>query len=245
VATYQSECDAYEKFTALMKQAIDCRALFINAGLDIPLPLRRFLDEPVASENSANVAVVPPPKAPPAPPGSKEDWIWVSIREMAATGLVLGILREAGTPMRSRDVRAIVQKLRPEILSGTIANIGTRLKNKEIETTDDGWRLINPEKAPVLFKDFAWGPVTIFIKQEVAAYRREIIKHILSQEIYRSGLQNSQLLALMTNQPGASVPLTKDILKEDINYLSSPEVGIIKRVGGSKKWRLVSSQETG
>ena len=75
--------------------------------------------------------------------------------------------------------------LLPNVPRGSISNIGTRLFGDLIEKTDDGWKLLKPERAGIIQDGMLWGPPVIFGKEELAAQRRDAILHVL--KLFPSG----------------------------------------------------------
>ncbi len=74
----------------------------------------------------------------------------------------------------------------------------------------------------------------MFMKQELAARRREAVLHIL--KLFPSGLQNLQIVEQLETCAWLKTPLNKDLMKADIEELK--KAGRVKRVGNTNKWAL-------
>lgn len=232
---FNAEQEALHSLMDLYDQAKKCRTLFEQAHMALPEPLKRVLgingtgDKTVASH-------IAPPTMPPMPTEAETDWIWIRAGDATPTSVVLGILRTNKTPLRARDVNTRVNQILPLVSSGTLSNIGTRLKNKLIRFTDGGWELIDSEKAPVMHREFLWGAPSMFGKMDLAAHRRAAILHILGAS--PSGLQVMQLVGeLHKCSSWVHAPVSKDLVKEDIATLFKR--GKVRRRGNTKKWEIV------
>lgn len=233
------EREAYQSFTDLLGQAERCRTLFEHANIAIPEPLKRLLGISDSYTRAPQRALIPAPERNP-PPGAAPDWISIELKEAIATTLVLHVLRASHPqPMRPRDVATRVAELRPEISNGTIANIGSRLDKKQIRRAQGMWGLIRQEDGAVLHQGRLWGPASIFDKYELASHRREAILHVLRH--FPIGLQNLQILEQLKNLPWLHAPLTKDLVKEDMNTLLTERV--VRRRGNTRKWEPVPDRE--
>jgi len=226
-----------QSLLSLMEAARECRRLYDAANMNVPEPLARLLGEepsPSASTGAKPRLIVPPPERPSAPAEYRDDWIWIPLSAATATTLVLGVLRGATVPMAAKEVVARVQRVRPDAVGGTIANIGTRLSSTVLRRTDQGWSLEDSSRAPVLFGDFAWGSPDVFGKQELAAHRRQTILHVL--RVNPDGLQTTQLLKMLGRCPWLRAPVTKDLVKIDMEELQGD--GQVRRIGNTRKWAL-------
>lgn len=241
---FTKEAVAYQALARLLESAQDCKRMFEEAGVgSLPNPLMRLLGEEGVLTLSPPALrarmTIPPPPRPSAPEGVAHEWIWVPVADLKATNLVLAILRGAGRPTPAREVIEGVQRLRPDISKGTIANIGTRLGDTTIVRSDDGWCLAQGRLAPILHGEYAWGPVEFFEPHEIAAHRRLAILHILHSQ--PDGLQIMQITkTLQESCPWLprEIPRTKDLVKMDMDALDVS--GVAKRVvGHSGKWRAL------
>ena len=77
--------------------------------------------------------------------------------------------------------------------------------------------------------EYVWGSPDIFHKQELAAHRRYIIKHILGVV---GPLQMMQVVHHLSAYEGCKAPVNKDLVKLDIEALQ--EAGEIRRTQGRK-----------
>ncbi len=224
----------------LMEQAEECRKLFERANMALPEPLMRFLG--IADSTGAPVVsrvVIPPPDRTPRPPEARADWIWIHEEAVSPGVLTLAILR-AESPMRSRDIAKRVQSIQPSVNRGTIANLGTKLDAEGvIGRSEQGWWLANQDSAGVLFQRYVWGPAEIFGKYDLAAHRREAIRHLLS--LTPGGLQTSQIIEQLRTCTWMKAPLSKEMVQDDIELLAGQNV--IRRRGNSRKWELSQGGE--
>jgi hypothetical protein len=115
----------------------------------------------------------------------------------------------------------------------SLYNGGARAVGKLIHRGEDGWHLIDPAKVPLLFKGHIWGPPDVFQKQEVAAFRREVIRHLL---VNSPGLMEMQVVELLRQYSNYKVKANKDLVKGDMEAMQ--EAGEIKRIGNSRKWTI-------
>lgn len=238
---YSSEEEAFAAFAALMRQARECRTLFETAGVPLPARLRIFLSDVMIADVARDVerpmTVVPPPDPPPRPTEWQERWIWVPVSDVNTSGLVRGVLRGAKNPMTPKQIMEAVRGLgKSDVNAGSVANIGTRLSEAGEIMRDDGmWSMIDRARAPVLHEGYAWGPPSAFEKQEVAAYRRMCIIHVLRAQ--PDGLQPIQLTRTLQHCDWLQAPCSNDLVKFDIQELQESQK--IRRVGNTGKWRAV------
>jgi hypothetical protein len=237
-----AEQEAYQSVTALLEQARKCEQLHQRAGLTLPERVQRLLGSGLANgsgKSAQMVSHVPAPERNP-PKGAALDWISINTRDAIVTSVVLAILRDAKDPVRPRDITERVMALRPDSTSGSVANAGTRLSvDGVIERTEDGWKLAKPERAAVIQDGLLWGPSTIFIAAEIAAYRRDAILHILRH--FPKGLQVVQIAEQLNNCPWLQATANKDMLKADMQELVNARK--VRRVGNTKKWQLAPSEK--
>jgi hypothetical protein len=239
--SWLAEREAYQSFTELLAQAEKCRILFDRASIAIPEPLKRLLGTSDVFGRGPQRALIPPPERNSPPEGSPE-WISIDLKDAITTSIVLCVLRgNHPQPMRPKDVAARVEELRPEISSGTIANIGGRLDGKQIRRSQGLWGLIRPEQGAVLHQGRLWGDAKIFDKYELASHRREAILHVL--RYFPTGLQNLQILEQLKNLSWLHAPLTKDLVKEDMNALLTER--LVRRRGNTRKWEPAPTRERG
>ncbi len=235
------EIRALESLSKLMKAAEECRNLFDEAGMDYPEPLRRVLGQikPEDAAGATRTIQIPPPPVS-RPTGVGDGWIYVPKDALTPQTVVLGVLRDAAAPMPVGQIVSEVSANECDANDGSIANIGTRLQRLGIiERTDDGWRLLDKSKAPLLNGKYAWGPAEgVFMKQEVAARRREAIVYVLG--LFPSGLMNMQIVEQLEACAWLKTPLSKDLVKMDLEDLKA--AGRVKRVGNTNKWVLATEE---
>jgi hypothetical protein len=237
------ETRAYEALSRLMKVAAECRVVFDEVGLEYPPPLRRILGEDELEAGNAHGSPRPVRISAPSvarPEGVPDGWVNVPMEAVNPQTVVLGVLRDATVPMTVKQVVAEVKaRGTREVNDGSIANIGTRLEGAHvIERTDDGWALVDRSRAPLLNGPYAWGAPDVFMKQELAARRREAILHVL--RMFPAGLMNMQIVERLESCTWLKTPLAKDLIKMDMEDLQRAEK--VKRVGNTKKWVLATEQ---
>lgn len=236
--------DLYARAGNALKEAHDVAKAFSSLGMTVPEPLDRLVGDSASSSHGVRPApsratpTVPPMPQPPRPVGVPEDWIAIPIRGLQLTNVVLGVLRQNGantTPLRNKDIITAALELQPDAASGTIANIGSRLQGELIDRTEDGWRLIDETRAPILDGAFAWGPAKgMFKAHELAAYRREAIRHILGCS--PQGLMRMEIVRALNALDLPTGKANKDLVGQDLESMEYDEV--VRRVGKSRKWKL-------
>jgi hypothetical protein len=209
----------------------------------LPEPLKRFLGLDVAERESAAaqpklVAQIPPPQRK-RPEGASSEWVWVKIEDCTPTTLITAVLRSAGGGLGSRAAIEAVQKLKPELPSGSIYNSATRLQKEGVIDRSDGWRLAKPEAAPIIADTVLWGAPATLDKMELAAHRREAILHVLKH--FEMGLQVVQLVEQLKNAYWVKAPVNKDLLKADVKVLEHDRK--IRKRGNSNKWELAPTEK--
>jgi len=178
---------------------------------------------------------VPAPETPPRPSEWRDGWIWVPLKEMTPTGLVKGVLRGAGRRLSLKAIMETIAGLGVDnVNAGSVANIGTRLASlKVIDRSDDGWLLGSPQTAAVLHEDSAWGLPEVFDRQEITAYRRTGIRHLLRAN--PDGLLIAQIDGMLDDCEWMHAPHNKDQVKLDLKVLGM--AGEVQRLRGGK-WRF-------
>ncbi len=235
----EREREALEAYTALIAQAGNVRRLFEDAALPLPDRLSRFIGENQGSTNGSSKEPrirVSPPTSPPRPPNAKDDWIAVPICDLTSTTLLLGILRENGGPMPSKERLKKLKEYQPDTNLGSSLNVGHRLEGELITKTPEGWRITDPAQAPVFYKGNAWGPLGIFQPPERTAVRRMLIVHLLKAT--GAPLQATPILKLLQESQLWKSPVNKDLLKLDLMALK--EEGKIRGTGRPKKWIAIT-----
>lgn len=242
----QAETEALQSLVQLYAQAKQCKQLYERAHMMPPEPLRRFLDIPPEEHKPAPIATkltVEIPRPEHKRPGQATDeWVWVSVLDCRPTVLIPAIMENANEPLRAVDiVKLVVGALNGTVAPGSVYNAVARLKQQEvIEKNEDGvWQLLQPEMAGVIYQGFVWGPAKVFLKEELAAHRREAILHILSY--FSAGLELVQIVEQLQNCRWMKAPANKDLLKADIQVLEADRK--IKRRGHTRKWELVPTEK--
>jgi hypothetical protein len=231
---FELEMRAYKSLQGLMEAARETERLFRLAGLPVPLTLLRlFGDADVNGDGQDRRSAIPPMKSPDRPPEATSDWIWVEASELLTTNLILSILRvEGGGPKRPQELHQLSLAYKPESNVVSIFNAGSRIEGRLIRKDDNGWVLIDPAKVPILRKGFAWGPSEIFAAQEVASYRRAVVRHLL--ETSAGGLMTMQVVESLRNANEYKFPVTKELIQDDLEAMQG--AGRVKRVTNSRKW---------
>lgn len=237
------ELRALEALSKMVKAAEDCRNLFDEAGMAYPEPLRRLLglmkpEDAGMTRREPSIQIPPPDVS--RPPGVADGWIYVPKAALTPQTVVLGLLREVGVPLPVKQVVTAVRATGCEANDGSIANIGTRLASQGVITrSDSGWSLVDKEKAPILNGKYAWGTADMFMKQEVAARRRDAILHML--KLFPAGLMSLQIVEQLEGCAWLKTPLSKDLVKMDMEDLKRD--GLVRRSGTTKKWVLAEGNE--
>ena len=228
------ESNAVQSLAALYEQARQCRDLYQRAQMGLPEALQRFFGMNGNSHKAAGKgANIPPlPRLNP-PEEAGHDWLWIDVTQAGATSIVLAVLRANKEPLHPRDIFERVTRYLADCTSGSISNIGTRLDGTVIERTDDGWKLLQPEKAGIIRDGRLWGPASVFSKTELAVHRRDAILHLLHA---LGGLQIVQIVEQLRNCNWVNAPVNKDLVKADMAILLA--AGKVRRVGNSKKWAI-------
>jgi hypothetical protein len=239
----QAEQEAYQSYLALLDQARRCAELYERAELDLPERVQRLLGmiEGGARKVTRNAgAHIQPPERINPPKESGVDWISIDAKKGIVTTVMLAILRSAnGGPVRSKEVTEKVREILQDATPGSVANAGTRVFGDSVERTDEGWKLIKPEKAAILHEGRLWGPPSVFVSPEIAAHRRDGILHIL--KAFPTGLQIVQIVEQLKNCSWVKAPVSKDLLKMDMQVLRSEEK--VRQVSHSKKWQISEKGE--
>ena len=233
----RTTAQAYQKFAQILEDIEACKKLFELAGEPLPEQLKEFFGSSRNQSRMVDAPAIAPPRRKGRPTEAKEEWLSVEIAEASATSLVLAVLRKTGKPVKAKEVVELVTNLNPMIVRGSINNIGTRLGGKLINRGDDGWSLINPDEAAIIYDGFLWGPKEIFEKTEIAAHRREAILTFL--HAFSGGLQTVQIVDLLRRTHWVQAPINKDLVKGDMELLEAK--GKVRRISNSRKWCLVQS----
>ena len=235
----QSETEAIQSLVSLYEQARRCRELYDRAQMALPEPLKRFLglDQPEHKSSAPTrlTANIPAPQKK-RPDGADADWLWVNARECSPTTLIPAVLRAASEPLSAKAVIEAVTNLAPQLVTGSIYNASTRLQRTGIINRSGGrhgkWELKKPETAAVIDDGFLWGAKSMFLKDELAAHRREAIMHVLKH--FEMGLELVQIVEQLRNCSWVKAPVNKDLLKADVEIMEAAHK--IRRRGNTRKW---------
>ena len=151
------EIEAFGLLQKLLQQADEVRRCFISAGLPLPGPLIRLLgneESPTNPTPSKGYSFQKPVKRPEV---AKDDWIAVKLEKLTAQDLMLAILRDSADYLAPKELYKKIEAVKPGTQSGTVYNIGPRLKSRNIvERNDDGeWFLSDPTAAPLIENEYA------------------------------------------------------------------------------------------
>jgi hypothetical protein len=244
VSSFSKERDAYEALTALMVHAQKVRELFAVAGLSTPEPLLRLLGGAQAdgiNKDRGRPTIsfnIPVPGE--RPQEATDEWIWIPLKDLSPTGLLLAVLRSHTGYMPSKAAVEAISAIRKGLNPGSIFNIAARLSGTLIERSSDGWMLKPGAISPVLCGEYAWGPEGAFGKYELAAHRRLLIRHLLIAN--DAGLQIVQIMSQLINSGLCHAPVTKELVKADLEAMQKE--GRARRRGNSKKWELIEHTES-
>lgn len=259
---FDNRMQAQKMLVAIYEQIAAYRQLCDEAGIAVPAELREFIDGraradaaplPVGKPNkgpaprkTARAQVsggkeaaqkVPHGTVPPLPEvrprGVPSDWISIPLADATMQTLVLATLRAAGRAMAPKEIEAAIKGKGHSTSLGSITNIGGRIE--AIQRGPSGWTLKASDKAPVISEDSLWGPPSVLTSPELAARRRLAILHAL-RSLNADGVTAGELLTALGQCAWLRCPLSKDVLKADLENLSSGSSPRLVRDG--KTWRL-------
>lgn len=232
----EKESQAFDALKGLIDEARRVRDLFVRAGMSTPEPLVRLFGEASSSGNGKTQPTlslrIPVPEK--RPPDAQTDWIWVPVKDISPTTLLLGVLRDQAGFVSSKQAIETMSTYKKGLNPGSVFNIIARLSGGVIEKSDDGLRIANPSLAPSIYEGYVWGPESVFGKYELAAHRRLLIRHLL--EANQSGLQIMQIVDQLTQSGLCRAPVSKDLVKVDM--VAMQKEGTVRHRGNSKKWEL-------
>jgi hypothetical protein len=258
---FDNRMQAQKMLVAIYEQIAAYQHLCDEAGIAVPAELREFIDgrsrveaAPAAAgkadkaprrgqkqrghaprketvPKAPNGAIPPLPEV--RPRGVPSDWISIPLADATMQTLVLATLRAAGRAMAPKEIAAAIQAKGHSTSLGSITNIGGRID--AIKRGPSGWTLLVPEKAPVVGEDALWGAPSVLTSPELAARRRLAILHAL-RSLAADGVMAAELLTALGQCDWLRCPLSKDVLKADLENLSRGSSPRLVRDG--KKWRL-------
>ncbi|WP_146140689.1 hypothetical protein [Haliangium sp. UPWRP_2] len=237
---------ALDALNKLLDDAEVCKRLWEEAGMPLPRPLTALFVSKAAHDDSEAPALplplmeIPRPKRPrPLPRGVTHEWIYVPINEAHEASLVRAMLSSTVAHSIAELIMAVSDYGRADVNKGSIANIGSRLNREGVITyTETGWKLREGQNTLEISGDHLWGPLKAFHAQEVAAYRRMSIMHILRS--FSGGLQIAQISEALHSYCSwfnTSIPHGQFLIKTDMKTLADKK--LVRKIGGSHKWGLV------
>ena len=240
--SFDAELKAQEALLQLMQDAKEVARLFKAAGLDTPNPLERLFGTTEKrtrgrGHQQFDISSFEPPNK---PAEAQADWIWVDVPELTTATLALAVLREAGGgPMTASRICDSASRYQPNLNRTSLMNVGPRLDGKVIKRTPEGWILDDPTKAALIFEARAWGPIDVFLMQDITSFRRSIIRHIL--QALPSGLMAMQILDQLKKFDYYKFPLNKELVQDDLEAMQTQTA--VKRIGNSRKWTLTKDEQ--
>jgi hypothetical protein len=230
------EAKAYAAFLAWLEEGKKVWVTFEHAGVPVPATLKRALTDATQNSTSNKVRRTPArqPDRPEMPPQAHDDWLWVDVKDASLRTIVLAILNE-GKLLSIKDVINRVKQIDPQANEGSIYNLGSQ--EEKIQRTDEGWKLKEGEDAPILYKNYIWAPMDTFQKQDIAAFRRMAVRHLLA--ISPDGLQIMQVYRQLQDADWLKTPKSKDLIKTDLLIMKADKK--VRTMGNSKKWTLNES----
>jgi hypothetical protein len=212
---------------------------FEKEGVQVPATLIRLLSDTNHNPTKRKIrrTVLRKPEEPEKPKQAGDDWLWLDAKEASLRTVVLAVLNE-GNPLPIKEVINKVKEILPNSNKGSIYNLGAQ--EDRIQKTDQGWTLRNDARAPVLYKNFVWGSPELLQKQDLAAFRRMAVRYLL--ETSPDGLQIMQVYRQLEGSDWLKVPLSKDLIKEDL-FLMRNEKKVRQLGGKSKKWTINKNSE--
>ena len=156
-------------------------------------------------------------------PEAEPDWIWINQADATATSVVLAVLRGARGIVRAKDVAEKVTAILPSASYGTVANVGSRLNEKQIRRAEDGWLLLTPETAGVVFR--ASFGVLLPSLTSLNWQRIGVTRFSTSCGSFEPALKHPILGELQKCNSWVRAPINKDLLKEDMEALQGEGKG--------------------
>jgi hypothetical protein len=240
MSNLDKELKAYQSMADLLTQAKAVRWNFEDANVGIPPALSRLLGESANGHDGESPKIIVSPPKTPRPPGvATDNWVWFDPRDATLTTLALAILRTSESPMLANDLFHEIRNFHKDANSGSFANIGARLDGTIIKRSEEGWTLVDPTNAPVLFDGYIWGEPSVFKNTELAGHRRALICHML--QAWPGGLQIVQLVHHLRSSGLCRAPVSKDLVKVDMETLEKE--GQARRIGNSRKWVVGRKKE--
>lgn len=243
----QQISEAYARFAEWLQEADRLRGRFEALGQVIPGPLRMAIDVPNGdAPNSPPVSIAAPSAPVPRPASAGDDWICLDAEVVSVAVLALSVLISRG-PMRGQGIvdKVVTVKAKGQNAGSVFNSLSALERSGKVRRDRESgiWKATGSEKdGPLLAKDdgstkhYVWGPLGAFTRQDVAQHRRDAIRHILAAHRSGGGLMPSQLLPLLEGVEWMKGPVSKDLVKADLEAMQQEDV--IRRAGNSRKWVL-------
>lgn len=234
-------------YVDLLKQAGQCKALFVEAGAAVPEELRLFLGGSRNSHGARGVSQkrepmkVKPPSHPfrdAAPTLAGEDWIAVPEKAANLSTLILALLRTEKLPTLG-DLQDAVRKRQPKTVPNSVYNAVNRLVADGIVSKDGSELALNKlSNAPILHHKFVWGHPDLMGDPDRAHFRRKTILDLISENPGVEAMQMVRTLAPLLWFPRK---FNKDTLKGDLQALEGDRK--IRRSSEGHGWVAVAEKE--
>jgi hypothetical protein len=226
--------ELYPLFVAWVEEGKKLAERFRNNSIPVPPTLEGFAS-PTAAQASTPKAIAP--ERPSAPDRADSDWVWIKPKEASSQTLLLAVLNQFG-PV---EPKAIIDKVRQisgqEISQGTVYNVGHRFSGKKIHKDEGGWSITAGQAAPIIFGSNVWAPPSMLSVQEIAAFRRMAIEHLIRKSL--GGLKRIAIVNFLKSADWIKqrkVPVSKDLIKADL--VSMETDGRIKKDPSTGHWIL-------
>jgi len=229
----------FKEFLAWMENTKRLYRDFEREGVPIPKTLIRVLinSDQNSQKKSVRKTRLRRPEEPDRPTRAGDDWIWIEAKEASLRTIVLSILNE-GKTIPIKELISRVRGILPDPNEGSIYNLAGQ--EEKIQKTDQGWKLAENIEAPILNGKYIWGTPTVLQKQDVAAFRRMVIRYLL--ETSPDGLQIMQVVRQLEGAEWLKdVPLSKDLIKADLFLMKKEKRA--RQIGNTKKWTLIKSSD--
>ena len=240
-AKFELERKAHQALSDLYEQAVLCREFHERAGLKIPVGLERlFGDWTEEVSDDFDVLAITPLPSPPSPDLIPDSWVFIPVEDAGPTSLVLAILAIRTEPASTTEITAAATRYLKSGGLGNVSNSLSRLAQRGLVTRiNERYSIVDAEKAPIIQGDYVWAHPETFSSQELAAYRRIAVIHVLKHSA--EGLQSPQILDALVNAAWFKArPVTKDNIRGDLHSMEQGKA-VVRFSDG--KWALPQSAE--
>lgn len=220
-----------------VQDGYDLAAKYASAGFDLPGFLAPFAVAGDDDRGAGDVRVsdLPPFPPPPGPFGVPPEWLWVRVSDAGPGVLVQAVLREHGEPMQAQEIAKRIQRAGSGAVTNSIYNSIQRLRPRVLKDGVLGLELVDPESAPVIHKDYVWGPEKSFGMYEIADFRRRLIEHILKSSPHP--LTVMEIVDLVNGWHHKPLEATgKDAIKADLEFLAKANRAV--RNDENRRWSV-------